>query len=149
MQVCCRILASGGHRATSFLARPSGTLQMISETACSCSSRRTRRRCGFHMKGLRPLHASPGTAACYSDALSLPGDGRAFSFCSQKGHAATTLPRYHGRCTAVPGRGGNAYQPLAPEGQFRYNGTVVHPNAKICQIAGLCEIFSVFARLTH
>ena len=44
---------------TSFLARPLGTLQMIAEAACSRSSRRTCRRCGLHLKGLRPLQSSP------------------------------------------------------------------------------------------
>ena len=32
-------------------------------------SRRTCRRCGFHMKGLRPLHTSPETTAYFVDDL--------------------------------------------------------------------------------
>ena len=86
---------------TSFLARPAGTLQMISEAACclpgnshsraNCApcdsrrsaclhpplavagfgpSRRTCRRCGFHMKGLRPLHTSPEFINDFVDNLS-------------------------------------------------------------------------------
>ena len=65
---------------TSFLARPSGTLQMILEAAYSRSSRRACRRCRFHLKGLRPLHASPGLVIGFVDILNA-GSCSARVFC--------------------------------------------------------------------
>ena len=53
---------------------------MISEAACSRSSRRTCRRCGFHMKARRPLHASPETVFYFVDSLRLSRPESLFSF---------------------------------------------------------------------
>ena len=92
-----------GNGKTSFLARPTGTLQMIAEATCCCSSRRTCRRCGFHMKGLRPLHASPELFAEFVDALT---EAERPLFCFLHGSPDETDKKRPGNCSSRAAYGG-------------------------------------------
>ena len=64
LQVCSRILAADKHH---FPVRYAHGRKMIEEAACSRSSHHTCRCCGFHMKGLWPLHATPKYNADFID----------------------------------------------------------------------------------
>ena len=107
-----------------FLVRFAHGQKMIKEAACSRSSRRACRRCGVHMKGLRPLHASPETTAYFVDDLRPPDAGRPALLCQRmilhrrapEGCAVTGLDvgdvmraadRYGGQWTRRGGLGGH------------------------------------------
>ena len=78
-----------------FLAAFGSGQKMISEAATwAASSRRTCRRCGLNMKGLRPLHASPNEENRFVNGLRPPlfGTGVKWSLCRYAQFALGLLP---------------------------------------------------------